>query len=453
MKFKIRQDHGRPLTPILMQTSEVRASFGLPMRAKTCLGFSLIVVLGSPKVSVAQSSIPIRELSPPTAISAQKFGSILGVRELSNGDVIVNDGRRRQLLLVNSQLAIKSVLLDSVPVDGKGYGPRAAPIIPFSTDSTFFVDGASRTLLVLDATGAVARVASAPQPRDLASLANAISGTDARGNLLYLGRGPMKEDPRNPGGVDPADSNPVVRANFETRGVDTLGLVRSRITSRTESRKVGEAYVYTNYGNPLPVFDEWAPLSDGTIAIVRGHDYHVDLIKPDGTHKVGPKLAFDWKRLSDVDKQALLDSARAVREAREKDPNAMPMRVSSAALLAASRGGPPITKANTPQDTEREVGISEIPDYWPPLRQGAVKADADGNMWILPTTSAQSRNGELVYDVVNNEGIMTHRVRVPLGRSVAGFGKGGVVYLMIRDADAKVGWTLERTRIVNNTRS
>ncbi|MBC8089455.1 MAG: hypothetical protein H7Z40_19495 [Phycisphaerae bacterium] len=430
-----------------MLTQNVRASFDVTKSVKFLVGVWLTVAVFAPDMSAAQSSIPVRELSPPNATSTQKFGSILGVRELPGGDVIVNDGRRRQLLMLNSQLATQRVLLDSVPVDGKGYGPRAAPIIAFSTDSTFFVDGASGTLLVLSPTGAVVRVASAPQPRDLRSLTSALSGTDAKGNLLYLGSGPMKSDPRAPGDLFPADSNPVVRANFESRTVDTLGRVRSRVTSRTESKKVGDTYVSTNFSNPLPVFDEWAPLSDGTIAIVRGHDYHVDLIKPDGTHQVGPKLAFDWKRLSEGDKQALLDSARAVREAREKDPNATPMRASSAALQAASQGGPPVTKANTPQDTEREVGIAEIPDYWPPLRQGAVKADADGNIWILPTTSAQSSNGELVYDVVNNEGVMTHRVRVPLGRSIAGFGKGGVVYLMYRDADPKVGWTFERTKI------
>ena len=87
-----------------------------------------------------------------------------------------------------------------------------------------------------------------------------------------------------------------------------------------------------------------------------------------------------------------------------------------------------------------------------PLRTEAVKADADGNLWILPTTSAQSKHGELVYDVVNNRGVLTHRVRMPLERSIAGFGKGGVVYLMYRDADPKIGWTLERTNIVSTSK-
>lgn len=196
-----------------------------------------------------------------------------------------------------------------------------------------------------------------------------------------------------------------------------------------------------------------APLSDGTVAIVRGQDYHVDFIMPDGSRFSGPKLPFDWKRLSDADKQALIDSIRVEREKRENDPNAMPTMVSAASLKAAAEGGPPITKANQPkQDVEREVEISEIADYYPPLRQGAVKADADANIWILPTTSAQSKNGELVYDVVNNRGVLIHRVRMPRERSIAGFGKGGVVYLMYRDADPKIGWTIERTHILTTVK-
>ena len=88
--------------------------------------------------------------------------------------------------------------------------------------------------------------------------------------------------------------------------------------------------------------------------------------------------------------------------------------------------------------------LKDIPDYYPSIRQGAATADLDGNLWILPNTSAQSRNGELVYDVVNVKGDF-HRVRLPVGRSIAGFGKGGVVFLL--SGDRASGFYLERTRL------
>ena len=44
----------------------------------------------------------------------------------------------------------------------------------------------------------------------------------------------------------------------------------------------------------------------------------------------------------------------------------------------------------------------------------------------------------------------SQRVRVPSGRSIAGFGHSGIVYLMWRDDDKKA-WYLERTKIIGNT--
>jgi hypothetical protein len=74
--------------------------------------------------------------------------------------------------------------------------------------------------------------------------------------------------------------------------------------------------------------------------------------------------------------------------------------------------------------------------------RGAAIADRDGNLWILPR-SALSKNGELVYDVVNPKQGLVRRVRLPAGRSIAGFGKDGVVYLQA--GDVTNGFTLERT--------
>ena len=95
------------------------------------------------------------------------------------------------------------------------------------------------------------------------------------------------------------------------------------------------------------------------------------------------------------------------------------------------------------------VPIKEIADYYPAIRPGAAKADLEGNVWILTTTTAQSTAGELVYDVVNAQGELFQRVRLPVGRSLAGFGRKGIVYLMYRDGTT--GWFLERTRVLTGT--
>jgi hypothetical protein len=54
-------------------------------------------------------------------------------------------------------------------------------------------------------------------------------------------------------------------------------------------------------------------LSDGTIAILR-KDYHVDYIGADGKRTAGPKIPFDWQRLTDSAKTAVVDSVKALIE-------------------------------------------------------------------------------------------------------------------------------------------
>ena len=86
-----------------------------------------------------------------------------------------------------------------------------------------------------------------------------------------------------------------------------------------------------------------------------------------------------------------------------------------------------------------------IADYAPPMRVNATMPDLDDNVWILPRVSTLSKRGELVYDVVNASGELVRRVRLPLGRAIVGFGRGGVVYMT--SGDMKSGYYLERTRL------
>ena len=65
--------------------------------------------------------------------------------------------------------------------------------------------------------------------------------------------------------------------------------------------------------NPIPEVDDWAVLPDGTIAIVR-KDYHVDFVDADGKRTSAPKIPFDWQRLTDSAKVAVIDSAKAAIE-------------------------------------------------------------------------------------------------------------------------------------------
>jgi hypothetical protein len=441
-------------------------------------------------VAGAQSKVPVMALAPVSIKSADTFGAILNVRQLPSGNVLVNDAGRRRLLMLDPTLTKATVVIDSTAGTSNSYGPRATPLISYLGDSSLFVDAASSSLLVIDPKGAVSRVMSAPKPGDLQFLGNSPAYVDNKGRLLYRGamvitRNRSLAPGEKPAPIVPPDSAPIVRADFDTRQIDTVAKVKLVVGGRTTIEQGPDGKMSAKMVvNPVQTVDDWTVLADGSLAFVRGHDYHVDVIDPSGKEVHGSKLPFDWKRLTDDDKQKLIDSARTAQENAQKTAAtstgngnfsvgggappggggaATEVRMVIMAGSAMGGGGAPTVgggdggapgpgRAMTMTTPKIEFPpLSEIADYYPAIRNGAAKPDLEGNLWVLTTTTAQSQNGELVYDVINNKGELTHRVRLPAGRSVAGFGKGGVVYL--QSGDRTNGFVLERTSVVGGGRA
>lgn len=315
-------------------------------------------------------------------------------------------------------------------------------------------------------------------------------GFGGDGGRGFGGQGPGG---RGNQGVQP-DSVPVVRANFDTRKADSVAWIKVPRNETAMTRGEDGSMRFTAKINPLPQGDDWALLSDGTIAVVRVLDYHVDYYTVDGRHIASPRLPFDWKRITDEEKQGMVDS------------------LSKMAKTIMDRQA-----AQNPNNQFRmnfEVASPDkLPDYYPPIRAGSTLADRDGNLWILPSTSSLSaqlaaqmmaggpggrggfgggppggqrapgdsaargraagdsaaRGGRggagggaggmgalagmlpnmmnqppLVYDVVNGKGELTHRVQLPAGRQIAGFGPGGTIYLLAREGREVF---LEKTRV------
>jgi len=402
----------------------------------------------------AQKAVPIVTLSPATATSVEMLGLILGLREVIGGGVLVNDAGRRQMRLFDATLATSTIVADSAAGAATSYGAFPMPLIAYLGDSSLFPDFQSRALLVYDGAGRIARVMSTPGDGMLESLVGNAAAVDARGRLYFkevtsIDMRLSNKDPSKSTITQPPDSAVIMRADFDTRRIDTLGRVRVPQGGKLSAMRTpdGRAGLLTTI-NPLQAVDEWALLSDGTIALVRGHDYHVDWIQPDGSTSATTKLPFDWKRLTDDDKQKLVDSARASEAAKaaRAPVSAPPMQAGSGGAGRGTGGAPSAAMA-----IRREVAfapLNEIADYYPPIRRGAAMADLDGNLWILPTTSAQSLHGELVYDVVRPGEGLVRRVRMPRNSSITAFGRNGTIYLMTGD-DGR-GFRLERTTIREN---
>jgi hypothetical protein len=380
----------------------------------------------------AQMEFPLREVGAVRARASFTLGMFYpGIRSLSNGRLLVNDPVSRRVLLLDSTLAVISVPFDSAAGLPNSYGPRSLGLIPFRGDTTYVAEPVTQTFLVLDGSARVVRVDSSARTPDFGYITAANFGFprfDDRGRLIY--RAVQRTAPPAPladGTVQlsqPADSAPIVRMDFTTGAIDTVA--RFRVWSLKyvlDPVPEGVARVRAVY-EVLPNVDEWTVLPDGTVAVVRGTDYHIDWFAPDGTRTSTPPMAIYWRRMVELEKQNKVDSARAAYQATQTEMS----RARDAEMNA------PLVDFVSPET---------LPDFVPPVATGAVTSDLAGNVWILPSSSTFATPGRLTYDVINRRGQTIERVRLPENRVLAGFGEGGTIYMVAYDSR---GFFLERAR-------
>jgi hypothetical protein len=428
----------------------------------TCFAVALhLAANGLPAQAAAVPLATVRTV----ARASVPLGSVLNLFELDRGRVIVNDGASRRVVILDSALSQVTVLLDSTSGGPGSYGPVATPMVAYGKDSLLFVDGASRSLLVIDRAGKAHGVIAGPSGPDFRFLAGGPWGVDDKGNLVYRVMNVRMKSVPGERGVgsqqiqEIPDSSTLVRFVVDARRVDTIAHIaqegRTRMIAATD---VAGKRSLTYEINPLATVDEWAVLANGSLAVVRGSDYHVELYRANAPATVGAKLPFAWRKLSDDDKQRYVDSvrtafetARRVADERGESPIQEVIRLlrgvsgaiaSTMPVPRPSAPAPPGSVASGPPLTINFIDAKMLPDYYPPFRAGAMRADLDNNLWVLLSTTLAGNDGGLVYDVIDDKGVLRRRVRVPAGRSIAGFGRNGTVYMMSREANGN--WFVER---------
>jgi hypothetical protein len=415
---------------------------------------------------------PIRQLGAVTATATEKLGFTANVRPLADGRVYVNDPSGRRVLLFDAALQHFTIVADSMGANGNTYG-RIGGLVAYRGDSTLFVDPQSLSMLVLDASGKVGRVMSVPSAQDAMSFANVLGNAsmDAQGRLVYRGQPRFNFQALGPGAAggppripEMPDSAPIFRIDLATRKIDTLAYIKTQKIKMNTTQDENGRIMMTSEINPLPVVDEWAMTTDGAVALVRGRDYHIDWVNPDGSRASSPKVPFEWQRLSDEDKVAFIDSVKAARERLGANapvvatPGGGGTQVQAGPPPGAGDGfggarvmvfgGPPggdgggrRPNGNAPAGNTtftppqfNFVPPSELPDYKPVFLNGFVRADADGNVWVR-TIPTKAIGGGPVYDVINRKGELVERVQIPVNRTISAFGPGGVVYLTSREGN------------------
>ncbi len=424
---------------------------------------SAVSLVGAAGAAGAQTLPPVRPLGSVLATSVEPMAAVSQVRALPGGRVLVNDNTGHRLLLFDSTLAHFTVVADTTGATAHAYGSIRGGLIAYHADSSLFVDVSLLSMLVIDPAGRIVRTMAVPQPNEANFLIGGPYGTpglDAQGRLVYKARvggfGKIIHSPApgQPAPPDIPDSGMVVRFDFVTRHVDTVA--KFIVPTFMSHSTVDENHWVTNVHvvDPIPWTDDWALLSDGSVAIVHGQEYRVEIFDARGARAVSSKMPFDWERLSDADKTAIIDSTRKAMEAADSSVQFQDSatRRADSARTVRRMAAPEATVAPRPPGVSGGrmmnitaltafVALNEMPDYRPPFRMAAARGDLEGNLWIR---TSKLVNGGAVYDVINRQGVLIDRIQVPPGRVIAGFGPGGVVYMGVLDGTVA---RLERVQV------
>jgi hypothetical protein len=241
----------------------------------------------------------------------------------------------------------------------------------------------------------------------------------------------------------------VMRWNYDARDVDTVARLGTghpyiRLQSADSSR--------TTSARPLYLFADGAAVTtDGFVALFHSREYRVDWVGPDGKIVTGPRLSFEWHRITDDERAHLIDSINTTSQRR------VDSLLAKRAADSARTGSPPMTTAYYADGTQRQiptrpptlpapVSAEDVPDFLPPsASSNMVWADGDSHIWIRRFAPPEDRTSPVLWDVVDRVRGVIDRVTIPAEQTLVGFGPGGVVYTTSTDA-GKVALLKSRIR-------
>lgn len=406
-----------------------------------------------------------RALPAPDATYEEPFSQVAGLRELSNGRLVVADARDKTLSLID--LAAQSAT--KIGREGGGPGEFGLPmrVLMGPRDTSYLFDPMNSRYLTILPEGkpgrdfrvefdgpTVARAGDQPQRREVAPAggnppANApragaapggarVGGpaggppggmrfgfamprtSDAMGRLYFESPG-ISVGPD--GAPRTADSAAITRYDGRTRALDTLAWVKLAKSNIQTSGGQGNMRVTIGGANPLAPRDEWAVFPDGRLAVVRAADYHVDWVLPNGDRVSSAPIRYTPIRMTAADRREEEELRNRARQ------NAMMVSISQGpgGTQRSAQVGP---GANAPPLEP----LTDWPEVKPPFRPGqpSVWARPNGELWVRRTEPAGAKG--TLFDVLNARGVVTHQVRLPERVNLVGFGNG-TVYTTRPDED------------------
>ncbi len=388
---------------------------------------SLLAVLGA-AATVFTSSGTVAEmqqqnLGDAQAVFPEPFSRIVGLRELSDGRVLIADQLERQVSFID----FASGEVDQVGRRGQGPGEYESPrgLLPLSSDASMLVDFGTMRMTRVEPDGRLT------QSWPLISTGEEIrivrpTASDALSNVYHSSVGTFNIQ-REHSGPEPIDSAAVLRWNLETDIPDTVAMLYAPLAVSSSSARRGRGGFSFNIGGgaritgfqrrPFLPRDSWTVTADGRVAVVRASEYRVDWYAPDGRVTRGPVVDHDPVRITNAEKEAWAD---------QQGNQQMTMR-----MLSGSGGGGG-GGSRTFQAPRPDVEEIEFPEFKPPFGENAASVTPDGTVWVR--RSQRHDEAGALYDVFDAAGERVRQVRLRENRQVVGFG-AGVVYVVVIDDD------------------
>jgi hypothetical protein len=352
-----------------------------------------------PCTSAAQ---PTRDLGQPMAeLATPTFSSVTGIRELSDGRLLVVDRREGAVLLLD----FTSGTSQRIGQAGSGPGEVAVPtnLLGLTGDTSAVWDSRNNRLFFVDPPGTAGRSVRLTADNGSAPTIplQAPRYADASGRLYFAGV------PSGDGA--PPDSLPILRFERRTARFDTVGmLARPKGGDQAVMGPPG-ARMTVNLANPFSPREDWVVTADGRVGVVRSPEYRLDWTHPSRVR--GREIPFARLAVTEADKEHW--------RRRQRGPQVVVADVGARGTL------PSISSVPEP---------TSWPKYMPPFLAAdrPVLADGLGRVWVARARSFNDSTP--LYDVFDAESRVVMQVRLPQRRRVVGFGRD-VVYTVRADDD------------------
>jgi len=350
-------------------------------------------------------SAPIRDLPKAVKEIDDPFSLIVAAKEYRPGQLLVSDGVEGQVSLVDFAKGAKT------QVGRKGAGPGEYTI------AAGFFRVAGDTIWILDGAGAAARIVAfqpdlKPATTFALQLFDAQDTTIMQGSMFGDTRGRLYSTAMkfkaSASGISVPDSMDLVwfdpRAGSRGGTRTVIGRVRTPSTGKQDiQNQGGHIKVSTPFPGMVPA-DAWAVFPDGRVAIVRGANYRVEFILPNGAKPAPTSIEYERYKLSEADKQAEMD------EVRKRIVQQMGMM-----------------KKMMPANVTLDISVTPPPSWpaeYPPLALLSVLPAPNGDLWVRRATPIKLDHER--WDVIDRAGKLVARWRLPGKTTIVAIGTGSV---------------------------